>query len=366
MPRQLVLSRVPVDLSIVEFNRDAGEDIFLTYTWERREGPDIRRTGKEPPYMDLIGGRPGQTTTHPFGLRLGTWLIQEDMRKSELEDAQKELEKARASHVPQEDIEVLQRTVDELASIRAHDEVFKYFYPGYEITGQQGCGDLTMNAWNVAYVNSELGENPLALVCLPQEPLEYRTYSCLVKWKAPKGGIGRVTIEEAQFHRRGQIREPNEMVWVHFGDRWLPRGDLIEFAVSNQQIIRGGELVPVVTTCHQLGDLRHLVQMPNLNPDGPLYPSEPPSLGGRYRPREYFGQDQFGDIWFGEAAFLQDETQNLLRVALSGPVFLDFPPGANEQRLRGAMDLAGCQEVSSALGRSLLAIGSRTNTLVKV
>ena len=30
MPRQLVLSRVPVDLSVVEFNLDAREDFFLT------------------------------------------------------------------------------------------------------------------------------------------------------------------------------------------------------------------------------------------------------------------------------------------------------------------------------------------------
>ena len=355
MPKQLVLSRVPVDLSIVEFNLDAGEEIFLTYTWERKEGPNIRRTGQGPPYMDLIGGQPGQTTTHPFGLRLGTWLIQEDMRQDELKEARAELEKARQRSAPKEDLDVLQRMVDELGSIRAHDEVFKQFYPDYEIVGQQGCGDLTMNAWNVAYINSDLGcdpksgEKPPILVCLPQEPLEYRTYSCLVKWKISDAGIRRVTIEEVRFHRKGQVREPNEMVWVRFGDRWLPRGDLIEFAVSNQQVIRNGELVPIVTTCHQFGDLRHLIRMPNLNPDGPLYPGEPPKPNGRYRPRGYWGKDQWGDIWLGEAAFLQDKTGNLLRAALSGPAFLEFPPGANEQRLRGAMELAGYREVTSAL-----------------
>lgn len=355
MPKQVVLSRVPVELSIVEFNLDAGEEIFLTYTWERREGPDIRRTGQGPPYMDLIGGQPGQTTTHPFGLRLGTWLIQEDMRQDELKESHAELEKARQRRAPQEDLDVLQRTVNELQSVHAHDEVFKQFYPGYEIIGQQGCGDLTMNAWNVAYINSDLGcdpnsgERPPVLVCLPQEPLEYRTYSCLVKWKASQGGVGRVTIEEVKFHRKRQVRDPNEMVWVRFGDRWLPRGDLIEFAVSNQQVIRNGELVPIVTTCHQFGDLRHLIRMPNLNPDGLLYPGEPPKSGVYYRPREYFGKDQWGDIWLGEAAFLQDKTGNLLRAALSGPVFLEFPPGANTQRLRGAMELAGYREVTSAL-----------------
>lgn len=305
--------------------------------------------------MDLIGGRPGQTTTHRFGLRLGTWLIQENLRQEELKKARGELEEARKRGAPQEDLDVLQRTVDELDSIRAHDEVFKQFYPDYEIIGQQGCGDLTMNAWNVAYMNGKLGQDPEpgdkppTLVCLPREPLEYRTYSCLVKWKASEDEKRRVTIEEVRFHRRGQVREPNEMVWVRFGDDWLPRGDLIEFAVSNQQVIHDGQLVPIVTTCHQFGNLRHLIQMPNLNPDGALYLGEPLRLNGRYRPRQYFGQDQFGDIWLGEEAFLKDGTQNLLRGALLGPIFLDFPPGANEERLRGALDLAGYREVASAL-----------------
>jgi len=350
MPKQLILLRVPVNLSIVEFNLDAGEDIFLTYTWERREGPGIRRTGKGPPYMDLIGGRPGQTTTHPFGLRLGTWLIQADMRQDELKEAQQKLDEARASRAPHEDIWVLERTVDELKAIQSHDEVFKHYYPDYEIIGQQGCGDLTMNAWNVAYANSSLARpDPPTLVCLPQEPLEYRTYSCLVKWRASEGRVRQVTIEEVRFHRRSQVREPNEMVWVRFGDKWLPRGDSIEFAVSNQQVIRDGKLVPIVTICHQFGDLRHLIQMPNLNPDKPLYAGDLPKSPRHYRPREYFGKEQWGDIWLGESAFLQDDTGNLLRAALSGPVFLDFPPGANEQLLRGAMELAGYQEVTSAL-----------------
>lgn len=349
MPRQLSLSRVPVDLSIVEFNFAAGEDIFLTYTWERREGPPIRRTGKGPPYMDLIGGRPGQVTTHPFGLRLGTRLIQEDLREDEKGEARQALEEARTKSAPQDDLWVLRRTVEQLTSVRAHDAVFDSFYPGYEIICHQGCGDLTMNAWNVAYLNSDLAENAPELICLPEEPLEYRTYSCLVKWKSSECGEGRTTIEEAQFHRRSNVENVNDMVWVRFGNDWLPRGELIEFAVSNQQVIRDGKPVPVITTCHQFGDLRHLIQMPNVNPVGPLYPGDTPGPSDRYRPRAYFGQEQFGDIWLGEAAFLQDETQNLLRGALSGPVFLEFPPGSNGQRLRGANRLAGYREATGPL-----------------
>jgi hypothetical protein len=145
MPRQLVFSSVPVCLSIVEFDLDAGEDIFLTYTWERQEGPDIRRTGMGPAYMELIGGKSGQVTSHPFGLRLGTWLIQEGMRAAEQDEAAREFERARARGAPREDREVLQRTLDELPNVRAHDRVFTERYPGYEVVGMQGCGDLTMN-----------------------------------------------------------------------------------------------------------------------------------------------------------------------------------------------------------------------------
>jgi hypothetical protein len=137
-------------------------DVFLTYTWERREGPEIRRTGKGPPYMELIGGAPGQITSHPFGLRLGTWLIQEDQRGNELREAATALAAARRGGRPPQDLDVLERTVQELApdGIRAHDTVFRENYPDHEIVGHQGCGDLTMNAWNVAFLDCKMGAGP--------------------------------------------------------------------------------------------------------------------------------------------------------------------------------------------------------------
>jgi len=104
----------------------------------------------------------------------------------------------------------LEETVEELETIRTHDAVFLEKYPGYEIIGQQGCGDLTMNLWNVAYINNDLGQSPPELVCLQQEPIENRTYSCLVKWKASECGIVRLTIEEVRFRPRELLREGNE------------------------------------------------------------------------------------------------------------------------------------------------------------
>jgi hypothetical protein len=349
MPKKLMQMQEPVELSILTFNLEEKEDIFLTYTWERSEGPDIRRTGKGPPYMGLIGGQPGEITTHDFGLRLGTWLIREEMRETELEEAQRNLDNARRGRSTEADIQVLEQTIEELKTIAAHDQKFLEAYPELEILGFQGCGDLTMNEWNVAYINNALAETQSTLIYLPQELLEERIYTCLIKWKADQNRPSRLTIQEVRFNRRCSVRVPNELIWVQYNQTWIPVGDLIDFAVSNQQVIRDGEIVPVVTTCYQFGDLRHLLHMPNLNPQGPLYQGEPQRSPNNHRPRQYFNKDQYGDIWLGEETFLRDETQNLLRTALSSPVFLDFPPDANEMILRSALEREEYEEVSNAL-----------------
>lgn len=158
-----------------------------------------------------------------------------------------------------------------------------------------------MSEWNVAFINSDLGEDRPTLICLRTEDLDYRTYPALVKWKASESGRGQITIEDLRFNHLERAQEPNNMARVRFGDQRLPRGDLIEFAVSNQQLIREGEIVPIVTTCHQFSDVRHLLKLPNLNPPAPLYSAEPPKPDGGYRPRQYFGKEQLEDIWLGEA-----------------------------------------------------------------
>jgi len=350
MPKKIKQVREPVELSIVSFHRDDKEDIFLTYTWDRSEGPDIRRTGKGPPYMGLIGGEPGDVTTHPFGLRLGTWLIREEMRELEKAEAQQNLDDAYKGNSTEGDIAVLEQTLNELETVSSHEKGFADAYPNHEIIGFQGCGDLTMNEWNVAYVNSCLakGTRP-ALIHLPQEPLEQRLYSCLIKWKGDKDRPSRLTIQETRFNRLSCVSDTNELVWVRHDESWMPVGDLVEFAVSNQQVIREGNIVPVVTTCSQFGDLRHLLHMPNLNPKEPLYQSEIPKHPNSYRPRQYFNKNQFGDIWLGEENLLRDTSQNLLRTALFGPVFLDFPPDANEVILRSALERENYEEAPSSL-----------------
>jgi hypothetical protein len=169
-----------------------------------------------------------------------------------------------------------------------------------------------------------------------------------VKWKQSESKKAQITIEDLRFKNEERAQGPNDRVRVRFGDDWLPRGDLIEFAVSNQQVIRDGKIVPIVTTCHQFSDLRHLLMLPNLNPAGPLFLGEPIKPNGGYRPRQFFGQEQFEDIWLGEADFLRDV--NLLRAALSGPVLLSYSSlGASPESLRGALTRVGYKEVFSDL-----------------
>ena len=348
MPRVLLSSRVPVDLSIVEFDPIVGEEIFLTYTWDREEGPPIKRTGMGPPFMQRIGGRVNAWIMHPFALRAGSWLIRDTMGAEELNEATQELQESRRREIQTQDLEVLKETIDELKSLPSHEGRFRTAYPNHEVIGIQGCGDLTMNYWNVAFINDRLGKRPNTLICLRDEPLDHRTYSCLVKWKT-EHGPGRVTIEDLQFKANVRADRVNEMVWVRFGASWLPRAERIAFAVSNQQVIRDGKIVPTVTSCHQFSDLRHLIQMPNLNPEGPLHAAERSVKEGRYRPRTYFGKPQYEDLWLGEKELLNDASQNLVRAALSGPVFLNFPDGADKQVLRGALSLSGYREVPNPL-----------------
>jgi hypothetical protein len=329
----------------VEYDLTSGEDLFLSYTWELENGPPIIRDGEGPPFMQVIGGLPKQTTTHPFGLRLGTWLIRDDMRNSEIEAAQELLQAATAQRSDPAVVDVLQRTVSELPSIKSHNKVFSSKYRDYEIIGQQGCGDLTMNYWNVAYINNKLSKRyptKPSLVYLRDEKLDLRTYPCLVKWKPVAGRRPRFTIEGVRFQPWNDKTGANHMAWVRFGDSWLPRGDLIEFAVSSQQVIRYGEIVPSVLNSAQFSDLRHLIQMPNINPPRPLHPGEPTQA------RTYFTTQREGDIWFGEQQFLQDEPRNLLRAALHSPVLLEFV-GVGDLRLRGALEQAGYREIQDEL-----------------
>ena len=405
MPKQLVFMEVPVRLSIVKYDPAGGEELFLTYTRDRINGPILTRSGVGPPVMRRVRPRvPGETTTHPFGQRVGSWLIQIDLKRTDakevLEALKGEVERCyvvdpqgslpngikvlkdcldkidpqrpdrdqalndlielcgqrdQAEGQVRDSIRVLKDYLYELPTNPAHDDEFTKVYPGWTIIGQQGCGDLTMNLWNVAYVNSPFvgGNRPPVLIHPFEEPIDQRTYSCLVKWRPAREDGRRYTIEDVRFSTVAQ--QPSGMVFTRTDGEWTAKGDRIEFAVYGKQIIRLGKVVNVSRITQEFSDLRHLVQLPNLNPmnqdpENPDPRREPLFPGDSGRPRFYFGRSQDDDVWFGEAELLHDV--NLQRAATGkGPVILSRlyrGLGASQLQIRGAMRMARYDEISDS------------------
>lgn len=337
MPERVSVTTIAnVRTSIVSYDLGQGEEPFLCYTWPRKEGPPLLRNGKGPPSMHVIDANPNVRTTHGEGLRLGTWLILERTR----DDNRKALDKALSEVAGSADEPVLQKALDELPGLSIHETVFRRRMPNHTVLGMQGCGDLTMNDWKVAYVDGKTTEDDEpTIVALPAERLDLRRYSALVKWKTQGRKRAHMSIEEVRFSRRTDVDDPKNMVWVRYEDKWHASADKMEFAFSSQQIIRDGEIVAAVSTCHQFGDLRHLLNLPNLNPTDPLTDSESSSP----LPRRYFGKDQRGPIWLGEDALIEGG-HNLVRAALRAPITIPIPPDCIEPVLRGALKQAGYEE----------------------
>jgi hypothetical protein len=403
MPSLVHYRTAPVIESLAEYDTSQGEEIFLSYTHGREYGPGIERNGKGPPIMDELtpGVIPGTKTTHPVGQRLRTWLIGEDLRPGDLEDVYTELvappkalpgtypawkldptsslmtalsqaiddlranpgaapqvliplraaadqaaraaiQQALAQGLPPESRRILDAFVTENPTISAHDSQFVTTYGHYEVVGQQGCGDLTMNLWSVAYLNSPLSWNGRRrLIFLHAEPVAIRTYPCLVKWK-PGNTFHKppLTIEDLKFDPNAARVDgvPNNIVWAFVNAQPTPVADAIEFAVSGKPVIRNGAVVNLGRRTRQFTDLRHLIKMPNLNPVGPI----PQSPGDSGRPRPFFGRPQRDDVWFGEAQLRDDE--NLQRLAMGGPVILSClyeGLGVSKEHLVAALDANG-------------------------
>lgn len=311
------------------------EEIFLVYSKGFEQGPYIRRPGDRPPSMRHIDS-PWIETVDPFEQRLGTWFIQSDCKKPEEDEINDELKLVRGqlkqgekSGMSDDEMNRLQRLEKTLTTLLqdaqsqpSYDDKFRKDYQGLEIIGQQGCGDLTMNLWYVAYIRSAFTKNEKVLIHLFEEPIFDRTYTCLVKWRRN----GKVTIEE-DVRLDPYKTSPRSL---NIKERCVDVDDEVEFAVSGKPVIRNGETVDFATVVHQFSDMRHLFQLPNLNPpDG--------------RPRFFFGRTwEEGDVWLGEKQLLDD--RNLQRAAIKEAVILDrlySGMGASEEQVRDSMESAG-------------------------
>ncbi len=228
----------------------------------------------------------------------------------------------------------------------SHEGEAKKRAPDKTIVLMQGCGDLTMNQWNIAFLSGQSYSDLQGwdLLHPPEEPINDRCYTALIKWSCPEDdedlkGVAAKTrvvypyqIATVQFKAPSlQSTSPNRHVFLDNN----PIGHLIEFAVYGQQMIKDGKNTPLECIMTEFADIRHIFKLPNLNrapklnpddDDEEDYTSETFSAGiTEYAlpPRNLFNQSTHDSVWLGEAALIQGD-RNLKVAALYQPIQIDL------------------------------------------
>jgi len=313
MARQ-ILKEVPdtnVTRSLIQFDPKDGEELFLLFSAGRQNGPGIESDGRGSPWMSHPNPKwSHRHITDPDIQRWGTWFLDHSTKKADLE----KLEKKIAGYHGDSSSETIEQLKD-LQSQNVNQEIyvdeFQKSYPEYRIVAMQGIGDLTMNHWNVGYLRSPFTGGKPEILHLLDEPIHERVYSCIIKWR-DRDRVPRYEIRDVRFNRYVFNTDQNDPMVVQIDGKGV--ADQIEFAVYGQQTIKpngngsSGEVFEIGEIVHQFSDVRHLFQLPNLNPPAG-------------RPRYYFGRNQTDDIWFGEAELL--DNRNLRRAALAGSIELN-------------------------------------------
>lgn len=305
------------------------DEAFLLYSKGFENGPPINRDGMGEPWME-DRYKPEVKITHPIEQRRGTWLIDANEAKKIEEDLIRN-----DTSIDQKAQKELLKELDDTPN---YFDEFKRYYPGYEIVGMQGCGNLTMNEWFVGYLSSAFTSNKEKFLYILNERLPERTYSCLVKWrdKSPH-----YTIEDLRFDVYVQ------RVRMAKNDSDITKD--IEFAVFGQKLVEDGELVDFGEIARQFADIRHLYKLPNINP---RFDFDSEKVRQSKRPRMLFQQPRNHDVWFGERQMTREEYLDLLMHALTEPVLLDTyfdGMGALWDLIRATFALAGYREVSAKI-----------------
>ena len=274
------------------------EHIFVSVTPDYQKGPGIQRDGITPPRMqdphavgnitlprlDKIAVRGLDSTTNAYEQRAGTWTLYQHLK--------------------------------EFCDQRGQD---------WLIIGAQGCGDLTMNPWHLAYLGPNYYINSLQnqlcgmfLPGDPQDPIDHRIYRCLVKWCDDMAThLGhRYEFLDLRFMAGGaniiQINDPKVARKYDAFLRPLPgyNPDLhniapfLEFALGGKTIIQQGDVVPLFTAIDRFQDVRHIFCLPYQIP-----------CAGNFRRQ---GIDK---INLGEYQLYGD--LNARRAALNGPIIVE-------------------------------------------
>ncbi len=212
----------------------------------------------------------------------------------------------------------------------------------WTIIGVQGCGDLTMNPWHIAFLGShsyqeKLRNNLCAMLVDDEykEAIEKRVYRCLVKWNEPatkKIGHqyeflnlkfidlhGSIAVEiddpDMAIQRKGQLRLKDDT------DSVAP---YIEFAVAGKTIIEKGHQLPLVAAVDKFQDVRHIFSLPN-----------------EIKCSGTFKGQKIKEINLGEYQLYRE--LNARRAALSGPIIIDLDLHSNQSGPWLKFDMATLQ-----------------------
>ncbi len=230
----------------------------------------------------------------------------------------------------------------------------------------QGAGDIGMNYGKLAYQLAPDGRG--RIVKSDGEPIEEREYTCLLSFKPNCDCLienlcaeglqtaGRLAIARVRFN---QFSSPHQKVKLISTSKPHFIGDSIEYALTGPCIARDGHVVEPREIAHLFSDRRHLVNMPNLNPD-PCWieekkidigkmrkrakevfklqglpaavqdlncpgfdpPNDPISVPTERVQRTLFGSPQVHDIWLGESVFIKNP--DLFSAACEHPVEMEL------------------------------------------
>lgn len=326
-------------MSLVTFSKSKGEEPFLLYSRGFENGPGIKRDGQGSPWM-VDPENLHRRITDPHEQRKNMWLLNPESREAVATaiPAWRDAVEAKRKDGLMEQSDAIQRLAyydklgTSLGDLPDYESKFKELYPHWKIVGMQGCGNLSMNEWYVAYLRSPLTDNRGVFIALPEDRavrVPPRQYTCLTKYLD-----GRLRIQPLVFNL---IEEK-----VLGNNATEDITDRIEFAVYGTQVLRDGELVDFSGIVEQIADVRHLFRLPNLNPN------ENTQHEPHRRPRRFFGERQYDDVWFGEAELLTNLA--LRRAALTEPVLLNRQfehMGADTEYVREILGSQGYREDSA-------------------
>ncbi len=292
--------------------------LFLSCTPRKEHGPGIDRDGVDSPRMINAEAPWDAAWKHPENLRRCSWAVGDPEATNEWDGSVCTSQQCKYLTTPAVDrVHRLSGDSEEVWKSDLcpgdHCAYFRYLANGkWTVEAVEGCGNLSMNMWFVAYRRPmELdGERTdvrqTALIYLLDEGRRFsdpsRKYSCLVKWRRCRQGFPRMSIRDLRFNAFDRA----SAVHIDHERDGPPRNitEDVEFAVFGQQVIRDGRAVDLGTITHQFSDVRHLFRLPNLRPSFPKYGLRDPDA----------------DIWFGEAELLEDADTR--RGALSRPALL--------------------------------------------